>query len=218
MASRYSLTSSPQVVQKTFALESIDPFPPRRAIAPTEPVTIVRRALGGGREACLVRWGLIAGWMKDPAAMSTLFSARAETANEKPSFRGGLRHRRCLVPADGYYVWSGEKGARVAYHCTRVAGGVMAMGGIWEHWIGADGSELETMAILTVAASADVAPFTDRMPLILESADWATWLDCSSGQASGVMRLMVPAGQGLLQAAKVEGPLPRASLKDAGAI
>ncbi len=217
MPTRYSLTSSPEVVQTAFELPSIEPFPPRRAIAPTEPVLIVRRGLRTAREAWLVRWGLIAGWMKDPTAMSTLFVARAETAHEKPSFRGGLRHRRCLVPADGFYAWSGEKGARMAHHFTLRSGGVMAMAGIWEHWIGADGSELESMAILTVAANPDVAPVTERMPVLLEPSDWPAWLDASAGKSTSIMKLLAPPPAGGLVAAKVEGSLPRARLKGTGA-
>ena len=211
MTSRYSLVSPPAVVARTFGLASIEPFPPRPAIAPTEPVAIVRRSAAGPREMHLVRWGLIPGWMKDPSGLSTLFSARAETAADKPSFRGGLRHRRCLVPADGFYVWSGEKGHRIAWHCSARDEGPMGLAAIADHWLGADGSELESMAILTVAANATVAPHAERMPVILAPQAWERWLDCRGGSAVDVLGLLVPAPDDLLQIAEA-GPLPRNTL------
>lgn len=212
MTSRYSLVSAPELIGDVFGLERIDPYPPRVAIAPTEPVLIVRRSLRGAREAHLVRWGLIPGWVKDPSTLSALFAARAESAAAKPSFRGGLRHRRCLVPADGFYVWSGNRDRRVAHHLARPDGRPFALGGIGDHWIGADGSELETMAVLTVAANGDVAPLAERMPVIVPTEAWDAWLDCRGGEAVAVRPLLVPPPEGLLRPTVVDGPLPRVRL------
>ncbi|MDX2156083.1 MAG: SOS response-associated peptidase [Hyphomicrobiaceae bacterium] len=212
MTLRYSLTSPPEVVAEAFGLHTIDPFPPRIAVAPTEPVGIVRRTLRGSRELHLVRWGLIPSWMKDPARKAALFTARAETVADKPSFRGGLRHRRCLVPADSFYAWSGETGRRTCHQFRARSGRPMALAGIADHWLGADGSELETMALLTVAANAVVASVTDRMPVILAPGDYDRWLDCRSGEAVSVLELLEPAPDHLLEGLAA-GPLPRARMK-----
>ena len=164
---------------------------------------IVRAGQGGEPEQVLVRWGLIPGWCKDPAKLSTMINARSETAAEKPSFRGPLRHRRCLVPTDGFYEWTGRPGAKIP-HLIRVktataAGHLMAMAGLWETWLGADGSELETMAILTTSANATMAAIHDRMPLILAPADFDRWLDCRPGSAMPVVDLLAPAPDTLLE-------------------
>ena len=112
----------------------------------------------GEREFVLVRWGLIPPWVKDPRAFSTLINARAEGATTKPSFRGAMRHKRCLIPADGFYEWSGGSQAQRAPHLVRRRdGGPMALAGLYENWLGADGSEIETMAILTVPANGTMA-------------------------------------------------------------
>ena len=168
MCSRYSLTSPPEAVRSYFKARNSPNFPPRYNIAPTQPVLIASHDAKAERELTLVRWGLIPSWVKNPAEFTTIINARAETAAEKPSFRAALRHRRCLVPADGFYEWIGKPGAKRPHLIRPKAGGPMAFGALAEHWMGPDGSEIETMAILTVAANRTVSVLHDRMPLILE--------------------------------------------------
>lgn len=203
MCSRYSLTSPPEAVRSYFGAFNREEFPPRYNIAPTQPVLIVRDNLRHERELTLVRWGLIPSWVKDPGAFSTLINARAETAAEKPSFRAAMRHRRCLVPTDGFYEWTGEKGAKQPHLIRPKGGGLMAMAGLWEHWIGADGSEIDTMAILTVAANRTMEPIHDRMPAILPPDAFAAWLDCRSGSATVAMAMLAPAAEDLLEVSPV---------------
>lgn len=203
MCSRYSLTSPPEAVRQLFGYENDAQFPPRYNIAPTQPVAIVRTGLTGVREMALVRWGLIPPWAKDPRQLSTLINARAETAAGKPSFRGAMRHKRCLVPADGFYEWTGKAGAKQPHLIALRPGsaygdGPMGFAGIWEHWLGADGSEIETMAILTVAANREMGPVHDRMPLILDPKDFDAWLDCSSGSSRDIEALLAPPPDRLL--------------------
>jgi putative SOS response-associated peptidase YedK len=208
VCSRYSLTSPPEAVRKLFHCTGEDDFPPRYNIAPTDPVLIVRSEPRLGRELRLVRWGLIPPWVKDPREFATLINARSETAVEKPSFRGALRHRRCLVPTDGFYEWTGKPGAKQP-HLIRFkgGGGLFALAGLWEHWVGADGSELESMAILTTAANADMEPIHDRMPVIVKPENFELWLDCRPGTADEVHHLLGPLENGLLQAIAVNPKL-----------
>ena len=203
MCSRYNLTSPPEAVRTYFGVGVFEPFPPRYNIAPSEPVAIVRQSHRGTPELTLVRWGLVPSWIKDPRQRAPVINARLETAAEKPSFRGAMRHRRCLVPADGFYEWTGPKGGRVPWLVRRRGGGLLALAGLWEHWLGADGSEIETMAILTVPATAGVAHIHDRMPAIVEPAAFSAWLDCRSGSAVGVGPLVEPVPDGMLETVEV---------------
>lgn len=207
MCSRYSLTSPPEAVRSYFATRNGLEFPPRYNIAPTQPVLIVRAAAGGGREQHLVRWGLIPSWVKDPREFTTLINARSETAAEKPSFRGSMRHRRCLVPTSGFYEWTGAPGSKQPHLIRPRGGGVMAMAGLAEHWVGADGSELETMAILTTSANTTMQAIHDRMPVIIQPADFDLWLDCSSGTSKVAELLLRPAPDGLLEVVDVSRKL-----------
>jgi putative SOS response-associated peptidase YedK len=212
MCSRYSLTSPPEAVRKLFQCGGEEDFPPRYSIAPTDPALIVRMDSRHARELHLVRWGLIPPWVKDPRDFATLINARSETAAEKPSFRGAMRHRRSLVPTDGFYEWTGKPGAKQP-HLIRMKDHVLfALAGLWEHWLGADGSELETMAILTTSANADMAHVHDRMPVIVAPQNFERWLDCRSGTAIGIADLLSPPENGLIETIAVNPKLnnPRA--------
>jgi putative SOS response-associated peptidase YedK len=207
MCSRYSLTSPHEAVRAYFRYTNEAPFPPRYNIAPSQPVAIVRNAPNGARELALVRWGLIPSWVKDPRAFKMLINARAETAAEKASFRAALRHRRCLVPADGFYEWTGAPGAKRPHLIRPRGGDPMAMAGLWEHWLGADGSEIETMAILTVGANKAMSVLHDRMPAILAPEHFDVWLDCRPGTAEVVAGLLGPAPEHLLEIVEVSRKL-----------
>jgi putative SOS response-associated peptidase YedK len=207
MCSRYSLTSPSEAVRSYFGYANAAEFPPRYNIAPTQPVGIVRNNLRGEREFVLVRWGLLPPWVKDPREFATLINARSETVAEKPSFRGAIRHRRCLVPTDGFYEWTGKPGAKRPHLIKPKAGGPMAMAGLWEHWVGADGSELETMAVLTVAANETMSAIHDRMPVILAPDTFAVWLDCKPGTATGIEEFLRPAPKHLLEIVEVSPKL-----------
>ena len=203
MCSRYSLTSPPEAVRNYFKLGEVPDYPPRYNIAPTQPVAIVRQGFKGDMEFALARWGLIPGWVKDPRTFATLINARAESAAEKPSFRAALRHRRCLVPSNGFYEWTGPTRAKVPHLIRRPGAELMAFAGLWEHWLGADGSEFDTVAILTVAANATVAAIHDRMPVILPEPEFARWLECRGGSATGIGDLLEPEPADLLEIVRV---------------
>jgi putative SOS response-associated peptidase YedK len=207
MCSRYSLTSPPEAVRSYFGHHNEIAFPPRYNIAPTQPVLVVRLGPTCLRELVLVRWGLIPSWVNDPRQFSTLINARADTAADKPSFRGALRHRRCLVPADGFYEWVGSPGRKRPHLVRRATGGPMALAGLHEHWQGSDGSELETMVILTVPANRTVAPLHDRMPAILERRDFEAWLDCRGVEPRQALELLKPVAEDSLEVVEVSSKL-----------
>ncbi|MEZ5842995.1 MAG: SOS response-associated peptidase [Hyphomicrobiaceae bacterium] len=204
MCSRYSLTSLHEAVRRVFGYENEPaPFPPRYNIAPTQPVAIVRTSAANRRELALVRWGLIPSWVKDPAAFSTLINARAEGIAQKPSFRAPLRHKRCLVPADGFYEWIGKPGAKRPHLLRPRSGGPMAFAGLYEQWMGADGSEMDSMAIITVPASRAVSVVHDRMPAILPPEAFEAWLDCKTREPREVVHWLRPAPEDLLEIIEV---------------
>jgi putative SOS response-associated peptidase YedK len=218
MCSRYSLTSPLEAVRAYFKPHPgrDHPFPPRYNIAPTQPVSIIRTGADNKRELVLVRWGLIPGWVKEPGEFATILNARAETALEKPSFKAAMRHRRCLVPADAFYEWTGPTGAKHPQMMSRAnSPGLLAFAGLWEHWMSKDGSEIETMAILTVAANATIGAVHDRMPAILPEPAFDTWLDIKNVRDHEAAALLQPAPEELLKieelepainSSRVEGP------------
>jgi len=198
MCSRYSFTSPPEAVRRLFAYPQQPNFPPGDNIAPSQPVPVIRLDHNGEREFLLVRWGLVPAWVKDPRKFTTLINARSETVFEKPSFRAAITHRRCLVPANGFYEWTGARGHKTPHYIRRHDGGLIAFAGLWETWLGIDGSEFDSMAILTTQANATMEPIHGRMPVIVPQEHHAAWLDVRETEKADVAALLRPAPDDLL--------------------
>jgi putative SOS response-associated peptidase YedK len=211
MCGRYSLTAGPEELGEFFALADVDDFPPRYNIAPTQPILLVLasgpREAGSNlpdRQAMLARWGLIPAWAKNTADMPLNINARSETAAEKASFKTAMRHRRVLVPASGFYEWRrGANRQPQPYWMRPRQGGIVAFGGLMETYAEPGGSEIDTAAILTTAASADIAPIHDRMPVVIQPRDFDSWLNCRTQEPRDVAHLMRAPEEGFFEAIPV---------------
>jgi len=175
--------SSPEAFRRLFGYFEQPNFPPRYNVAPTQPIPVVR-VVEGRRQFALVRWGLIPPWVKDPRKFTLLINARAESVNDKPAFRYPMRRRRCLMPADGFYEWQNEGGLKRPYCVRPKDRGAIAFAGLWETWIGPNGEEVETAAIITTKASRDLAVLHDRMPVAVPPDAFDFWLDCRNVDAT----------------------------------
>jgi putative SOS response-associated peptidase YedK len=198
MCGRYCITSAPAAIRALFAYRERPNFPPRYNVAPTQPVPIVRMA-EGERQFALVRWGLIPAWVKDPRDYSLLINARAESVNDKPAFRNAMKRRRCLLPADGFYEWKREDGANRPYFARPVTGDPIAFAGLWESWIGPNGEEMETAAIVTTVANSTMASVHHRAPVIVPPEQFDFWLDCRTVDETMAVELLVPAPESLME-------------------
>ncbi|WP_028936696.1 SOS response-associated peptidase [Pseudonocardia spinosispora] len=134
------------------------------------------------RSVRVMRWGLVPSWAKDPSIGNRMINARSETADEKPAYRKAVVSRRCLLPAEGWYEWRREGKAKQPYFVTGTDGASLAMAGLWEFWRPKDGGEpLVTAAVLTTAAIGPLTDIHDRMPLLVPSDHWETWLNPDLG-------------------------------------
>ena len=151
---------------------------PRYNVAPSQEAAVVRADRDGRRSLSMLRWGLVPAWARDPRSGPRLINARAETARTKPSFRAAFASRRCLIPADGFYEWKREGGAKQPWLIGMKDRGPFAFAGLWERWSapGGGAEAMETFAILSTAANDTVAPIHDRMPVILAPTAFGSWL------------------------------------------
>lgn len=191
MCGRFALYTDPIALAKKFQTENLLELQPSYNVAPSQPIPIIRNELGQ-RLFATARWGLIPSWAKDIKIGYNTINARADTVAEKPSFRSAFQHRRCLIPADGYFEWQEipDSKTKQPWYISLKNQEPMALAGLWEYWQGSDGSEIESCTIIVTAGNELMQPIHDRMPVILSSEKWDTWLDTANANKQGLQTLL----------------------------
>ena len=190
MCGRFTLTLPPDLIAEAFGLDDVPILEARYNIAPTQPVAVVRRLRPSGpRQLDLLRWGVTLPSGEASRRSGPVINARSESLATRPAFRDAFHRRRCLVPADGFYEWAHAQGRRQAFHVRRKDGRPFAMAGLWEpEEHGAPASCL----ILTTEPNELLRPIHDRMPVILDPADYDRWLAPESADPVSLAALLRP--------------------------
>ena len=175
MCGRFALFSTKWVIGEEFEVVELEELIPRYNVAPGQDVAVVMLS-DGVRTVENLRWGLVPHWAKDPTMGSRMINARAETLEEKPSFRDAFVNRRCLIVADGFYEWR-KAGIRSPVYFSMSDGKPFGMAGLWESWAPPDGDELRTCTIITAEPNEIVRGVHDRMPAIIPRDHRSQWLD-----------------------------------------
>ena len=193
MCARFSLSNPGRLAERYPGFRSRTPYRPRFNIAPTQDVLAVRA--GGDGTIETLRWGLVPAWAEDPTIGARLINARAETLAEKRAFRDALFSRRCVIFADGFFEWTGDKARRQPYRITVDGGVPFAFAGLYERWEAGE-NPLETCTIVTVPANALLAGLHDRMPAILRDDAIEGWLNGTVEEALAAIGPYDPAHMG----------------------
>lgn len=202
MCGRYTLhTPRDQIVERfriASDLATLEKLFDRFNVAPSQQVAAVRVFSDDGpRELVSLRWGLIPHWAKEAKSEYSTINARAETVAEKPTFRTAFRRRRCLIPADGFFEWMplpGGKGKQ-PWYVTMQDGEPFAFAGLWDRWEpteGREGEPVESCTIIVTDANALMRRIHDRMPVILDPADYDAWLDPQAHSPARLAELLQP--------------------------
>jgi putative SOS response-associated peptidase YedK len=177
---------------------------PRLNLAPTQDALVAVQASGDVRLEEM-RWGMIPPWARDKSIGAKLANARAETIDEKPSFRQPFRRRRCLLPVDGYYEWESRPSGKQPVYYSMRDGDLFCLAGLWETWTtpeqtdepelpGLGQAQAETLCTFTVITTTPnrlAKRVHDRMPVIVHPADYGNWLSPES-KAADLKRLLRP--------------------------
>jgi putative SOS response-associated peptidase YedK len=173
---RFVRYSPPETFAEIFDAKSTISLPPSYNIAPSQAVLVARNREGADRELVTLHWGLLPAWAKEPKTGYSTINARAETVATKPTFRSAFRHRRCLIAADGFYEWKRLERTKQPYFIRLKEGQPFAFAGLWERWE-REGHLIESCAIIVTEANDLMKAIHDRMPVILSSGDYETWMD-----------------------------------------
>ncbi len=173
-------------------------YRPRYNVAPTDPHWIVRMQFEE-REILSAKWGLVNTWAKDAKRAAKQINARSETISTNAAFREAFGKRRCVVPADGFYEWTGAGATRQPIWFHRPDGKLLLFAGLYESWPATHDNWQRTFTIITTTPNQVVSPVHDRMPVILNGDDVDYWLDPREEDTETLKALLAPAPDDLWQ-------------------
>lgn len=176
MCGRYSLGKDKKDLEERFQAEMLAEFNPRYNIAPTQLVPVITSQSPKGFS--FFYWGITPDFGKNKPVSQKLINAKAETVDQKISFKSSFKSRRCIIPADGFYEWKrlGKK-TKIPYRFALADQGLFSFAGIWEEYETLNGDVQHTFLVLTTSPNSLVSEVHDRMPVILNREDEKKWLD-----------------------------------------
>lgn len=181
MCGRYALFSPKTDIENHFqaTFKDNNNYTPSWNISPgtSNPTALLGKARVPGLTH--MRWGLVPEFAKDTKISFNMFNARSETIDEKPSFSKPFRRKRCLIPANGFYEWKNIEGSKIKipFYIKLIHNELFAFAGIYESWVTETGEYLYSYSIITTEANALLEPLHERMPVILEPEQYASWVD-----------------------------------------
>ncbi|MEV0946056.1 SOS response-associated peptidase [Rhodococcus sp. NPDC049939] len=216
MCGRYATTADPAILAADLdAINEVgeESSRPDYNVAPTTAVlTVVDRH--GARRIRRMRWGLVPPWAVEVGKGPVLFNARADTVDTKPAFRNAFRHKRCLVPMDGWYEWQTEiepatagaatkkpsRARKIPYYMSPEDGSRLYMAGLWSVWHDRtveESAPVLSCSIITVDSAAHLEDVHDRMPLVMPRDRWAAWLDPDHAASTDLLAVSPDAVSGI---------------------
>ena len=176
-------------IEERFQIEPQN-LKPNYNVAPSQDVPVILN--NGSNQLALLMWGLIPFWAKDPSIGNKLINARAETIDEKPSFKHSLQRKRCLVVADGFYEWKKEGSTKRPHRITLKSNELFGFAGLWDTWKSPTGDIINSCSIITTTPNDLMAPIHNRMPVILSRDSELVWLDQNIVDSHILKNLLVP--------------------------
>lgn len=194
MCGRFALFSLPIELQQFFDAHPIAfGIQPNYNVAPTQEIPVIVQH-EDARHIKKRHWGLVPFWAKDISIGARMINARVETLSSKPAFKAALKHRRCLIPANGFYEWVGKAASKQPYYLCLPSGEPLAFAGLYEIWedkeVPPDTGPYKSCTIITMDASESVKDIHIRMPLILKPEAYDEWLDPGNKEPAKIEKLL----------------------------
>jgi len=190
MCGRFSIADF-KGFEERFQLEIEFPdLKPNYNVAPSQNVPVILN--NGSNHLAMFKWGLIPYWAKDPSIGHKMINARAETVDEKPSFKTCLQRKRCLIVADGFYEWKKEGSSKRPHRITLKNKELFGFAGLWDTWKSPTGEIVNSCSIITTTPNELMAPIHNRMPVILPREVEPVWLDQSINDSTFLKSLLMP--------------------------
>ncbi len=190
MCGRFSLATDQTILQEHFEFLIHEELEFRYNIAPSQDILVVG-SNGKDRVGTKMRWGLVPPWAKDTKIGYKMINARAESLDEKVSFKRPFQSQRCLILCDGFYEWKKEGNMKQPYRFMMKNNKPFAFAGLWERWDKGD-KPLFTCTIITTKPNELLEEVHDRMPVILPEDKYDEWIDRNQTNYNELKSLLVP--------------------------
>lgn len=179
MIDRYSLTVSASILSERFSVEVPNHYIPRYNAAPTQLLPVITSS--GSSGISWFYWGRPPHFARNKNLSEKIINLPVETLRERPVFKKAMTQNRCIIPADGFYVWKkvGKK-TSIPHRVTEVAQKPFSFAALWEEFEDEDGSMVHAFTIVTVESNELVTPINDHMPAILMKTEENIWLNPAS--------------------------------------
>ena len=195
MCGRFALFHDASAIAEQLGVAEPEMYAARYNIAPTQPVMALRAVPDSKlhkKELSHFFWGLMPRWAKDFSYAGRMINSRSETVAEKPSFKAPFKYRRCVVPMSGFYEWQKVGKQKQPHYIGMASGDVFGVAGIWETWGSPDGSELQSISLLTTEPNDFMKPLHNRMPVILHKEDYEEWMFTDPTEVDRLTHLFRP--------------------------
>lgn len=189
MCGRFLQLLDPALLEALFGIpqEQVS-WPARYNLAPSQRALVIVGA--APRRPVMMTWGFEGYGAYGPMENRPI-NARSETVADKPMFRHAVRHRRCLVPAEGYYEWESTTPKTPWLIRPAENSQPFAFAGLYTEPVinKTTGEETPgTFAILTRQASDTLTFIHHRMPVAVPAELWGPWLDPKVTDAPTLLR------------------------------
>jgi len=171
MCGRFSFWATKDRILSHYKLDTAPEFNNSYNVTPSNTIPVVRQQIESELINC--QWGFIPHWANDSKIKPV--NARAETLKEKAWFRDAYRNKRCLIPANGFFEWTGSRGQKQAWFIKPRDMELFSFAGLWDCWLNQE-REVYSCAIITSQANTTMQRIHERMPVIIEADDYDAWL------------------------------------------
>jgi putative SOS response-associated peptidase YedK len=175
MIERYSITMASELLAERLSVDVPDFYKPRYNAAPTQLLPVITSHAPAG--ISLFYWGTSPEWSKNKIPGEKIINVGIEAIEEKPALQRAMKKNRCLIPADGFYIWRkvGKK-TSIPYRFFATHSETFSFAGIWEEFEDTDGNEIQTFKLITAPASEPLLSFTERVPVMFNKEQSTLWL------------------------------------------
>lgn len=194
MTSRYALYETDKLRDR-FTLQAGLPrgVKPHYNVSPVHEVPVVLLR-DGQRLVERMIWGFVPMGAKD---MNSVFryktyAVKSEGILDKPALRTALRSQRCIIPVNGFYEWKNLESGKRPFYIRTTTHELFGLAGLYGEWTDPEGATHGVCTVLTIESDAGSDMTPSRLPIIIDQADEADWLNPELGDLSTLFRIMRP--------------------------